>query len=423
MSGRHGVAVLGSGILTALAAEIGRRLLTPRPAAPDPAAVDLRDHFSAADIARGRAFARPQARIELARSGLQTILLSRVVARPPGALTERSRSSARPAIDAALAAAGLSLGLAVPGLPLRAIARRRALAVGLATGTWRAWATDLGKAAVIQTAFSGMLGAGAVRVSQRYPRHWWLPAAGGTIVLGAALGALAPVLLEPIFNDFTPLPDGETRADVLALAAAAGVSVGQVYTVDASRRTSAANAYVSGLGPTKRVVLYDTMLDRYSREEIRLVVAHELGHVRHRDVARNLAFAAIIAPALTFATQHAGAALSGTPPDAPLRAGRLPALMLAAGLVSAPLSPSAAGLSRALERRADRFSLELAGAPEAFVSFERRASLQNLSDLQPGWIARRLASHPPAVERIGAALEYAGEPDPPTSGGGPPDVS
>ena len=91
-------------------------------------------------------------------------------------------------------------------------------------------------------------------------------------------------MLDPLFNDFTPLPEGETRSDVLELAAAAGVKVGEVFSVDASRRTTAANAYVAGLGPTKRVVLYDTLLDRYSRDEVRVVVAHELAHVRNRDV-------------------------------------------------------------------------------------------------------------------------------------------
>src|SRR6185437_7152071 len=98
---------------------------------------------------------------------------------------------------------------------------------------------------------------------------WWLPAAGGSVVFGGGLAALAPVVLDPVFNDFTPLPEGETRTDVLELARAAGVKVGEVFSVDASRRTTAANAYVAGIGPTKRVVLFDTLLDRYSRDEIR----------------------------------------------------------------------------------------------------------------------------------------------------------
>ena len=107
---------------------------------------------------------------------------------------------------------------------------------------------------------------------------------------------------------------------MLELAGAAGVKVGEVYSVDASRRTTAANAYVSGLGPTKRVVLFDTLLDRYSRDEIRLVVAHELGHVRHRDVSRNIAFAALVAPGPRSPPQRLSWTLSpqrGTPRRCP----------------------------------------------------------------------------------------------------------
>jgi STE24 endopeptidase len=404
VSGRHGLPVLAPALVAAGAAELARRLLTPRAAVPAPVAVDLHDHFSALEIARGRAFSRPQARIGAARSALETALLVATVRR---ASRLPARSRAHPVAEAAASSAALSLALAAPGLPLRALARRRALRAGLATQSWAGWAGDLAKAAAIQTVMSAGLGGGVIALSRRSPQRWWIPVAGATVAAAALAGALAPVLLEPIFNDFEPLPAGETRDDVLALAGAAGVSVGEVYSVDASRRTTAANAYVSGLGPTKRVVLYDTMLDRYSRDEIRLVVAHELGHVRHRDVARNLAFVALVAPVVVWATQRVGAALAANDPGEPLTAAALPALGLAAGLVSLPLGPPAARMSRAMERRADHFSLTLAGAPEAFISFERGAAVQNLTDLQPRWLARQLASHPPAAERIGAALAFA----------------
>jgi STE24 endopeptidase len=187
--------------------------------------------------------------------------------------------------------------VSLPGLPLAALARHRALRVGLATQSWRDWGIDLAKATAIQGGLAA-IGSGAVTLAaRRWPRGWWLPAAAGSIGFGALLAALAPVVLDPVFNDFTPLPDGDTRQDVLSLAAAAGVSVGEVYSIDASRRTTAANAYVTGLGPTKRVVLFDTLLDRFDRDEIKVVVAHELAHVRHRDVPRSVAFAALTAPA------------------------------------------------------------------------------------------------------------------------------
>jgi STE24 endopeptidase len=224
------------------------------------------------------------------------------------------------------------------------------------------------------------------------------------VLFGGALAALAPVLLDPVFNDFTPLPEGETRSDVLELARAAGVKVGEVYSVDASRRTTAANAYVAGLGPTKRVVLFDTLLERYSRDEVRVVVAHELAHVRNRDVPRGVLYAALVAPAAALAVQRLSWELSpqrGTP-------GALPALALAGAIVGAPTGLIGNRLSRAIERRSDAYSLTLTGAPEAFISFEREIAVQNVADLDPPrWLTSLLATHPPTAERIGAAVSYS----------------
>jgi STE24 endopeptidase len=381
-------------------AELARRLLTPRERVRSPAGVTLERYFSSEEIARGRGYARPQRALGLARSALDLGLLGLLVRRPPRwpAMIRR-----RPVLGGMAAATAMSSALALPTFPLSALSRRRAIAVGLDTQSWSAWGADLAKAMGIQSLFVAGAGAAVVAVARRYPRTWWAPAAAGSVVLGGALAALAPVVLDPIFNDFTALPEGETRADVLELAERAGVKVREVYSVDASRRTTAANAYVTGLGPTKRVVLYDTLLDRYSRDEVRLVVAHELGHVRHRDVPRSIAYAALVAPAAAWAVQRLSWALTperGT-------AAMLPALGLAAALISAPLGLVGNRLSRAVERRADEFSLSLAGAPEAFISFERTIALQNVADLDPPrWVSRLLATHPPTLERIGAAVAY-----------------
>jgi STE24 endopeptidase len=292
----------------------------------------------------------------------------------------------------------------VCSLPFSALARRRALAAGLATQSWRGWGADVLKATALEAAFAAAGGTAATAAVRRYPRGWWLIGAGGSVALGALLALLGPVLLAPIFNDFEPLPQGETRSDVLELAAAAGVAVGEVYSVDASSRTNAANAYVTGLGPTKRVVLFDTLLHRYGRDEVRGVVAHELAHVRHRDVMRGIAYAAIVAGPAALATARLSRFLpaeAGTPEA-------LPGLALAAAVVSAPVVSISSRLSRAIERRADAFSLELTRAPEAFISFERRIVLQNLADIDPPqWLQALLASHPSTAERIGAAAAFA----------------
>lgn len=398
-------------LLAPALAECARRVLTPRCQPAQPARVDLRAYFTHEEIERGIRYARPQRALGLARTAVELGSLGLLVWKPPGAI---ARSWGRPVAGGAAVGGLLALALSAPPLPLSAISRRRAIAVGLDTQPWKGWAGDLVKANAIGTLFAGAAGAAVVASTRRWPDTWWAPAAAGSVVVGALLAALAPVILDPLFNDFTPLPQGQTRSDVLELAATAGVSVGDVFSVDASRRTTAANAYVTGLGPTKRVVLYDTLLDRYSRDEVRLVVAHELGHVRHRDVQRGIAYAAIAAPGLGLAVQRLASALS----DERGRPAALPALALAAALLSAPVGVIGNRLSRALERRADRFSLELAGAPDAFVSFERAIALQNLADLDPPrWVAGLLATHPPTAERLGAAVAFAERASAATSAG------
>ncbi len=393
--------MLESMLVALAAAEVGVRLLSPRERAIEPTRIDLRSYFSQAEIERGARYARPQLALAMARGAVELGALAALVHRPPRWL---SRPFKRPVPGGAVTAAGMAVALSLPPLPFRAVARRRGIAVGLVTQSWRGWAADLLKSGAIEAALAAGAGAAVVTVTQRYPRTWWVPASAGSVLFGAGLAALAPVVLDPVFNDFTPLPEGEVRSDVLELAAAAGVKVGEVFSVDASRRTTAANAYVAGLGPTKRVVLFDTLLDRYSRDEVRVVVAHELGHVRNRDVPRGVVYAALVAPAVALAVQRLSWELSperGT-------AGAIPALTLAALLVGAPTGLIGNRLSRAIERRSDAYSLALTGAPEAFISFERAIALQNVADLEPPrWLTSLLSTHPPTAERIGAAVSFS----------------
>jgi STE24 endopeptidase len=245
-----------------------------------------------------------------------------------------------------------------------------------------------------------------VALMRRAGERWWLPGAG--VAVGAAIaGAFAaPLLLEPLFLRFAPLEAGRLRDDVLDLADEAGVRVRDVLVADASRRTSGANAYVSGVGRTRRVVLFDTLVRDYTPQEVRLVVAHELSHVRHRDVVRNLALLALGAPAALYAVAGLAARLS--PRGAPPGPATLPALLLAGGLVSAATSLAGNRLSRAVERRADADALRLAGEPDAFVAFHRRIALQNVADVDPPrWLVAAAATHPPTAERIGIARAYA----------------
>ncbi len=230
------------------------------------------------------------------------------------------------------------------------------------------------------------------------------PAAALVVALATVTLYLQPIVIAPLFNDFEPLPRGELRSDVLALADEAGVDVGEVYRVDASRRTNAINAYVGGLGHTKRVVLYDNLIEDFPRGQVRSVVAHELGHVEHRDLLHGLLWIALVAPAATFLVQRlaerfARGALDG--PDRP-RPNALPAVILAFSLVAFAFACAGNYLSREVEASADAFALELTGDPRSFIELERSLAIRNVGDPDPPWLFHNLFdTHPKTIDRIG----------------------
>jgi STE24 endopeptidase len=379
-------------------AEAAALALRPHDGLLDARQVDARAHFDADEMTRARRYGLGQLALGGAGALAEGTLLVTLLRRD----RRRGRAGAGGLPAAGWGGATLSLGLAIVPLPFGALMRSRALAAGLATQSWRGWAVDVARSAALAAAFAA---AGSVVVSalmRRFGPRWWAPAAAGSVGVAVVVTLVGPIALEPLFNDFTALPDGELRREVLELARRSGVRVGGVYEVDASRRTSAANAYVSGLGATRRVVLFDTLLATLPAAEARVVVAHELAHVAHRDVPRLLVFLAAAAPGGTRAVARLAERLEGS--ESP----GLPSLALAGGAVSTVLGVVARQLSRAVERRADAFSLDLTGDPEAFVAFERRITRQNLADPDPPrWLLRLLGTHPPIVERIGIAAAYA----------------
>ncbi|MDQ3850367.1 MAG: M48 family metalloprotease, partial [Actinomycetota bacterium] len=294
-------------------------------------------------------------------------------------------------------------------LPLAAIQRERAKGVGLVTQSWTGYAGDLAKSWAVDAVLAALGAAAALGLIRRFPRGWWIPGSVVVVAFGAASVYAGPVILDPLFNTFQRLPSGQTRSDVLELAHRAGLDVGEVYRVDASRRTTAVNAYVTGLGHTKRVVLYDTLLDGFSRDEVRLVVAHELGHVHYRDVPHGLLYLVLVAP---FGLLAAAALTRRLAPaqDGPAGPAALPALALSIALVALPVTVISNQLSRRVEARADAFSLRLTHQPEPFVAFERAIALRNVADPDPpGWLTFLLATHPPTLERIGMGEAYRRE--------------
>jgi STE24 endopeptidase len=242
---------------------------------------------------------------------------------------------------------------------------------------------------------------------RRFPRRWWIPATGAVLVIEVVFAYLAPVVLAPAFNKFTPLENGPLRSEVLELGRKAGVDIGQVYRVDASKRSTALNAYVDGIGSTKRVVLYDTLIDSADRAKLRSIVAHELGHVHGRDVPRGMLWVAISAPLAVLFIAGAGEKLarrSGADPHSPAA---LPALALVLGVTSMVIGIVGSQLSRDVEARADTFALQLTDDPQALIAVQHDLTVRNVGDPSPPVVLQFLfGSHPSAVQRIGAAKAW-----------------
>jgi STE24 endopeptidase len=386
-------------------AEVAVVLLRPREGLIEPAAVRAESYFSASEIERARDYQGPQLALYGGALLVQIGVLTLLVVRPPRRLRREFR---RPLLAAAVTGAALSVTLAIASLPLKVIGRERARDVGLITQSWSGYARDAAVSWGIGGVIAGVGAAGGLALIRRFPRGWWVPGSAVVIAFGVITIYAGPVVLDPLFNKFKPLPAGQVRSDVLELADKAGVDVGQIYEIDASRRTTAANAYVTGLGHTKRVVLYDTLVENFSRDELRLVVAHELGHVHYDDVPWGLLYLAIVAPFGMLAVARLTGRLA--PQDAIGSPAMLPALALSITLMATAITTISNQYSRAIEARADAFALQSTDQPEPFISFERRITLRNLSDPDPpDWVTFLTATHPPTVTRIGLGVAYERE--------------
>ncbi|WP_213450716.1 M48 family metallopeptidase [Rhizomonospora bruguierae] len=305
---------------------------------------------------------------------------------------------------------------------------------GLSTQSWGGWTADVLKSAAVSAVLGAVVLLAFFAVTRYVPRWWWAWGAAGAFLLVVLLSFVLPVLVEPVFNKFTPMASGAQREQLMALAARDGVPVKDVLVADASRRTRAVNAYVSGLGPTRRIVVYDTLLREAPPEEVASVVAHELGHAKDGDVLTGTLLGALGAAAGVAALYLLGAwdgllRLAGVPAAGgggadtvagggvaggatgpggfgdPRAIGLLLAVGAVAGLV---MGPAQSLVSRRIEARADAHALALTRDPATFTAMQRRLSLVNLGDPDPpAWEQALFGSHPTAVERMAAAAAYA----------------
>lgn len=313
-------------------------------------------------------------------------------------------------VQVLLVVATLTLVGRLVTLPFGIALRQLRLDEGLATGTWSAWTLDLAKGELVTIVSTSIALIVLVGCARRWPRMW--PAIGG--VLAAALvvtgSFVYPLVVEPLFNQFDPLPDGALRTEILALADKEGVDVDDVLVADASRRTTTLNAYVSGFGHTRRVVLYDTLVDDTPRDETLSVVAHELAHAKYDDVMTGTALGAagaLVGVGLLglLLPRRRLSGLAADPPDVVppgIAMSAVPTVLALAALATVLAAPVQNGISRQVETRADQTALEVTNAPQAFIDLQRRLALRSHADpTPPAWSQWWFGSHPTSLERIG----------------------
>lgn len=368
--------------------------------------VDVARDFTAAQVARERAYhlaLRPPAYTSLFVSVLVAAVLgltplgARLVGRLPGPWWVRVPSGT---------AAVLVIGQ-LATLPLDArseVVQRR---YGLSTQHWAGWTDDLLRGLGVRLLTTSLVLLVLIGLARRTAR-WWAWGALFAALLTVAGSFVYPLLVEPAFNRFTSLPVGPLRSDLLALAARDHVPVRDVLVADASRRTTALNAYVSGFGSTRRIVLYDTLVKQSPPREVELVVAHELGHAGRQDVLHGTLIGALGAAAgicalslvLPVLLRRAQVPSVGDPAVVPL-------VLLLATVAPLLLLPLTNLVSRHIEARADVHALDLTGDVPTFIASEQRLSLVNLSDLAPGPLVYGLFfDHPSGPQRIALARAW-----------------
>ena len=282
----------------------------------------------------------------------------------------------------------------------------------LSTQSLKDWIADQAKS----LALGAVLGLGLIEIVYFILRitgeTWWLWLTGAMLLFSVLLANLAPILIMPLFNKFTPLD--EEHADLsqrlIHLAEQAGTRVKGVYKMDMSRRTKQANAALMGIGGTRRIVLGDTMIQEFSADEITTVLAHELGHHVHKDIPILIGFGTLITAlgfflislAMNWAVNVFG--LTGVSDPA-----GLPVLMVLLSLYQLVIMPIENAFSRWRERMADTYALQVTGKPKAFASAFTRLANQNLGEVDPeGWVVLLFYSHPPLNKRIAKAETWRG---------------
>lgn len=276
---------------------------------------------------------------------------------------------------------------------------------GFNTTTPRLWITDFLKSQLIGAIMLSFLLAVVFQLIQWSPQSWWLWVWGFMALFSLFMMFISPYVIEPLFNKFEPVVEEGLEGEIRAMMEKAGLKVGKVMKMDASRRSKHSNAYFTGIGRVKRIVLFDTLIRQMSHGEIVAVLAHEIGHWKKGHIWKRLLWAELMAFGGSWVSFKLLAwpglpGLLGLPAEISLPA-KMVVLGFVASLVLFPLGPFSAWRSRCHERDADRFASDLTGRPEDLASALIKMSAENLSNLFPHpFYADFYYSHPPTVERV-----------------------
>jgi STE24 endopeptidase len=292
-------------------------------------------------------------------------------------------------------------------LPLVWQIRGRRLDEGLTTQGAVGWWTDQSLSLLVSWVAASIGLLLLVACARRWRHRWYLPVGVGALVATYVLSMAYPLVVEPLFNRFTPLPKGELRSELVAVAERQGVDVGEVLVADASRRTTTLNAYVSGLGDTKRLVLYDTLVDDAPQDEVVAVAAHEVAHAARRDVLVGTtlgAVGAVIGVAVLALLLGGRVGRRTNPLASAAAAWPVLAVVVVATVVASPVQNT---ISRAIETRADVGALSTTGDASAFRDLHVRLAQRSLADpTPPTWRQVLWGSHPTVLQRLALLREH-----------------
>jgi STE24 endopeptidase len=406
--GAHGRRTLAKGVAVLVLAALGlaaAALLwrTEGPGLTLPS-VDPGDYFAAAELERIEDYRSVSRVLFLASLAGEIAVLALLVwhARPLAARLGRiGRGRVRTSVLVGLVVVS---ALWLARLPFAAATLVRRRDFGLSEQSWGGWLVDQLTSLGLQAVLVSIGVAGAVWLAGRLGPRWWIAGAPALVAIGVLFILAQPLVVQPLFNRFEPLADRGLAAEIEQLAAGMGVDVDDVLVADASRRTTTANAYVAGIGPTRRVVLYDTLLDgRFTQGEIEFVAAHELAHVERRHLWKGLAWFALFAVPGVFGLAWVTNRFGGLGP------GLVPlglAFVFAYVLVTQPLANA---VSRRYEAEADWLALQATRDPESGIGLEQRFVTTGLADPDPpAWVRYWLGTHPTPLQRIGMAESARG---------------